>query len=64
MNLRHTIEVLTRDKTEMEEEKVEVENFVVDLRRELSKLNEAMTSVSSVVENGRNEELMSQMGCS
>ena len=64
MNLRHTIEVLTRDKTEMEEAKIEVENVVVDLRRELSKLNEAMTFVSSVTENGRNEELVSQMGCS
>ena len=64
MNLRHTIEILTRDKAEMEEAKMEVENVVVDLRRELSKLNETMTLESSVAENGRNEELMSQMGCS
>jgi len=42
-----------------------VENVVVDLRRELSKLKEAITSLtkSSKVENGRNEELLSQMGC-
>ena len=64
VNLRHTIEIITRDKAEMEEAKMEVENFVVDLRRELSKLKEAMTSESSVVENRRNEELVSQMGCS
>ena len=64
VNLRYTIEILTRDKAEMEEAKMEVENVVVDLRRELSKLNKAMTSESSVAENGRNEELMSQMGCS
>ena len=43
---------------------MEVENVIDDLRRELSKLNEGMTSESSVVENGRNEELMSQMGSS
>ena len=43
---------------------MEVENVVMDLRRELSKLNEAMTSESSMAENERNEELMSQMGCS
>ena len=35
----------------------------MDLRRELSKLKEAMTSESSVAENGRNEELVSQIGC-
>ena len=65
MNLRHMIEIITRDKAEMEEAKLEVENVVVDLRRELSKLKEAMTSLteSSVAENGRNEELLSQMGC-
>ena len=43
---------------------MEAENVVVDLRRELSKLNEAMTSESSMDENGRNEELVSQLGCS
>ena len=43
---------------------MEVENVIVDLRRELSKLKEVMTSESSVAENGRNEELMSLMGCS
>ena len=44
---------------------MEVENVVVDLRRELSKLKEVMTSLTelSVAENGRNEELLSQMGC-
>ena len=65
MNLRCTIEVITCDKAEMEEAKVEVENVIVDLRRELSKLKEAITSLteSSKVENGRNEELLSQMGC-
>ena len=36
----------------------------MDLRRELSKVNEAMTFESSVAENWRNEELESQMGCS
>ena len=38
---------------------MEVKNVVVDLRRELSKLKEAMTSLieSSVAENGRNKEL-------
>ena len=41
-----------------------MKNVVVDLRRELSKLKEAMTSESSMAENGRNEELVSQMGCS
>ena len=41
-----------------------MKNVVVDLRRELSKLKEAMTSESSVAENGRNVELVSQMGCS
>ena len=35
---------------------MEVENVVVDLQGELSKVNEAMTSESSVAENGRNEE--------
>ena len=34
VNLRHTIEILTRDKAEMEEAKMEVENVVVDLRRD------------------------------
>ena len=37
---------------------------VVDLRRELSKLNEVVMFESSVAENWRNEELESQMGCS
>ena len=64
VNLRHTIETLTPDKAEMEEAKMEDENVVVDLRRKLSKLNGAMTSELSVAENGRNEELVSQMGCS
>ena len=40
-----------------------VENVVVDLRRELRKVNEAMTSESSVAENERNEESVPQMGC-
>ena len=39
-------------------------NVVVDLRRELSKLNEAMMSKSSMAENEKNEELVSHMGCS
>ena len=39
-----------------------MENIIVDLLSELSKLKEAMTSESSVAENGRNEELVSQMG--
>ena len=64
VNLRHTIEIPTSDKAEMEEAKMEVENVFVDLRMKLSKLNEAMTSESSVVENKRNEKLVSQMGCS
>ena len=33
---------------------MEVENVVVDLRRELSELKEAITSESSVAKNGRN----------
>ena len=55
VSLRHTIEIITRDKAEMKEAKVEVKNVVVDLRRKLSKLKEAVTSLteSSVVENGR-----------
>ena len=36
----------------------------VDLRRELNKLNEAIKSESSVAENWKNEEVVSQMGCS
>ena len=43
---------------------MEVKNVVVNLRWKLSKLKEAMTFESSVAENGRNEELMSLMGCS
>ena len=39
VNLRHTIEILTRDKVEMEEAKMEVENVIVDLQKELSKLD-------------------------
>ena len=31
VNLRHTIEIITREKAEMEEAKMEVENVVVDL---------------------------------
>ena len=64
VSLRRMFEIITRDKAEMEEAKMEVENVVVDLRRELSKLNEVMMFESSVAENGRNEELVSQMGCS
>ena len=64
VNLQHTIEIITCDKAKMEDTKMEVENVVVDLRWELSKLKEAMTSESSVAKNGRNEELVSQMGCS
>ncbi|XP_022932474.1 uncharacterized protein LOC111438881 [Cucurbita moschata] len=60
---RHMIEIITSDK-KLEEAKMKVENFVMDLRRELSKLKEAMTSESNVAENERNEELVSQMGCS
>ena len=65
VSLRRTIEIITRDKAKMEEAKVEVKNVVVDLRRELSKLKEGMKSLteSSEVENGRNEELLLQMGC-
>ena len=55
VNLRHTIEIITREKAEMEEAKMEVENVVVDLWRKLSKLKEAMTSESSMAENERNE---------
>ena len=64
VNLRYTIETLTRDKAELEEAKMLAINVTVDLRRELSKLNEAMMSESSVAKNGRNEESVSQMGCS
>ena len=64
MNLRHTIETLTRDKAEMEEAKMLAVNVVVDLQRELSKLNETMMFESSMAENGRNEDMVSQMGCS
>ena len=64
VNLRHMIEIITHDKAEMKEVKVEVKNVVVDLWRKLSKLKEAMTFESSVAENGRNEEVVSQMGCS
>ena len=60
VNLRRTIKTLTRDKTKLEETRMLVVKVVVDLRRELSKLNEAMMSKSSVVENWRNEELESQ----
>ena len=63
-NLLHMIEILTRDKAEMEETKMLVVNVVVDVQRELSKLNEAMMYESSMAENGRNKELVSQMGCS
>ena len=59
-----THEILTRDKAEMEEAKMLAVNVAVDLRRELSKLNEAMMFESSVAENEINEELMFQMGCS
>ena len=61
VNLRHTIETLTRDKAKMEEAKMEAKNVVVDLRKELRKLNGAVTSESRVAENGRNEKLVSQM---
>ena len=43
VSLWRTIEIITRDKAEMEEAKMEVENVFVDLWRELSKLKEAMT---------------------
>ena len=36
-------------------------NVIVNLRRKLSKLNEAMMFESSVAENKRNKELVSQM---
>ena len=36
----------------------------VDLRRELSKRNEAVMSESSITEKWKNEEEVSQMGCS
>ena len=39
-------------------------NVAVDLRRELNKLNKAMKFESSVAENWKNEEVVSQMGCS
>ena len=55
VNLRHTIEILTHDKTELEEAKMLAVNVVVDLPRELM-------SESSMAENGKNEELVSQMG--
>ncbi|XP_022971789.1 uncharacterized protein LOC111470467 [Cucurbita maxima] len=64
VSLRRTIEIITHDKVEMEEAKMEVKNVVMDLRRELSKVNEAMTSESSMAKNKRNEESVSQMGCS
>ncbi|XP_023537259.1 myosin-7B-like [Cucurbita pepo subsp. pepo] len=65
LSLRRTIEIITREKAEMEEAKVEVENVVVDLQRESSKLKEAVTSLteSRSVEKARNEELLSEMGC-
>ena len=62
--VRHTIETLTRDKDELEEAKMLAVNVVVDLQRELSKLNETMMFESSMAENGRNEDMVSQMGCS
>jgi len=64
VNLQHMIETLTHDKAKLEETRMLVVNVAMDLRRELSKLNEAMMSESSMAENGRNEELVSQMGCS
>ena len=64
VNLRPTIDLLTHDKAKMEEAKILAVNVVVDLQRELSKLNKVMMSESSVAKNGRNEELVSQMGCS
>ena len=63
VNLWHTIEIITRDKVEMEEAKMEVKNVVVNLWRELSKLKEVVTFELSVAETRRNEELVSQMGC-
>ena len=64
VNLRHTIETFTHDKTKLEETRMLAVKVAMDLRRELSKLNEAMMSESSVAENWRNEELKFQMGCS
>ncbi|XP_022974002.1 uncharacterized protein LOC111472622 [Cucurbita maxima] len=39
VNLRHTIETLTHDKTKLEETRMLAVNVTVDLRRELNKLN-------------------------
>ena len=36
----------------------------IDLRRELNKLNKVMKSESSIAENWKKEEVVSQMGCS
>ena len=55
VNLRHTIETLSRDKTKMEKTRMLAVKVVVDLRRELNKLNEAMKSESSIAENWKNE---------
>ena len=60
VNLRHTIETLTRDKTKMEETRMLAVKVAVDLRRELSKRNEAMMSESSVAENWKNEQEVSK----
>jgi len=57
-------EAVNPTEAEMEEAKMLAVNVAVELQRELSKLNEAMMSESSVAENGRNEEFVSQMGCS
>ena len=50
VNLQHTIEKLTHDKTKLEETRMLAVNVAVDLRRKLNKLNEAMKSESSVAE--------------
>ncbi|XP_022965652.1 polyamine-modulated factor 1-binding protein 1 [Cucurbita maxima] len=65
VSLRRTIEIITCEKAEMEEAKMEAESIVEDLRRESSKLKESVTSLteSSGVEKARNKELLSQMGC-
>ena len=47
VNLRHTIETLTCDKAKLEETRMVAVNVAVDLRRELSKLNEVIKSESN-----------------
>lgn len=63
-SLRQTIEILNRDKVEMEEAKTEAENIIGDLQKDSSKLKEAIASLTKMsdVEKARNEELLTEIG--